>query len=147
MGVDQVKADVVHQGIGQHPFQAVAHLDAHFPVLQEDGDQHAIVAIGLPRPPSLGNADGDVVQRLALKTFEGGDHQLVGAGLVPGGQLGLQIASFVRAEQMGIVVDPGSGLLGKVQPGRQGSHQDSQQQQPSKAAPQCMISPGHSAVS
>ena len=74
-----VSEDRAADRVGQGALQAVAHLEAHPPVVQEHQEDHAVVEALLAEPPGLGQPNREVLQALALEGPEDRHHDLVGA--------------------------------------------------------------------
>src|SRR6185295_11505031 len=102
--------------------QPVPHLDAHLPVVDEDGDQHAVVLppeAGLPR---LGDAEAGVLDALAVQAGQDADADLL-ALLVELHQPALDLLPLGAVEDAGAVVEEARGRgrdgEGQRQRGRQ----------------------------
>ena len=98
--------DHAGQGIGEHAFQAITHLDAHLAVVGRHDQQHPIVeflAADSPVAAQLVAIIGDVI---ALQIRHGDHHHLVGGVLLGRDQRLGQALTLGRSEQVGLVHHP-----------------------------------------
>ena len=111
--------------VGQGRLEAVADLEAHLPVVEEDHEDDAVVEPLPADPPRLGQADRELLEALAAERAEDGDDDLVRALALAGGQPRLEPVALGRGEGPRVVVDApgGGGRNGELGEGNGRGHQ------------------------
>ena len=102
---DGVGDDHGGEGIGQRAFQAIAHFDAHPPLLGRHQQQHAVVLVLLAELPEAEQLVGIGLDLLALERAHRGDDELDARLLLELGELGLQRVARLLRDDVGLVDD------------------------------------------
>src|SRR5712692_9027773 len=108
-------------------FEAVPHLEAHLPVIDEDEEDHAIVEPFAADAPGLCQAHGVVLEALAFERPEDGHDDLVAAPALPLTEFVLEPLAVGGVEGAGVIVDPMVGwrrdLERRPRGGRRAKHE------------------------
>ncbi len=99
MRLDVSLSDVEGGHVRQHAFQAIADLDVHLPILDEDEEDRAVTLVFLTDAPGLGDALGIILDRgIRLHLAEDGDHDLVRS-------LALELRELLVETERGLIRD------------------------------------------
>ncbi|MNM87145.1 hypothetical protein D3C81_993190 [compost metagenome] len=98
-GQDPGLDDVGGDGIGQSPFQAITHFDAHPALILGDQQQHAVVLALLAYAPVATELVAVLLYGLPIEAVDGDHHQLDAAALLEGGQLLGQLVGLLARHQ------------------------------------------------
>src|SRR5215468_8258812 len=97
--------DLARQRVRQPRLEAIAHLEPHLPVVDEDEEDDAVVEALLPDAPGLGEPDRVVLEALSFERAEDRDHDLIAALALPRTKQVFQARALRRAERVRVVVD------------------------------------------
>src|SRR5262245_11752915 len=97
--------DLARQRVRELGLEAVTHLEAHLPVVDEHEEDHAVVEAFLADAPGLREPYRVVLEVLALERAEDGDHDLVAALALPRPEEVLEPRAVGLAERVRVVVD------------------------------------------
>ena len=111
--------------VGQRAFEAVAHLDAHAPVVLRDQQQHAVIDLPAPELPLLGHADGELLDVLGLRGRHDQHRDLRALALLERGQLLLERRLLLGGQRAGEIGDPRLERRHRLSPARSAADADS----------------------
>src|SRR4030095_7968831 len=105
-GQDRLADNEAGNGIGQHIVGAIAGGDPHLMLIRCDHHDDAIITLLVADLPGAPKPIGIIFDRIALKAFDRGDHELPPALRLESGKLARQIEFLLRAQQVGLIDDP-----------------------------------------